>query len=64
MVSFVIEVLMKIIANSPPAILIVLSFLLLFFGYTANIGDMINAGWVFFGFGVFLQGLWLYATNR
>jgi len=64
MVSFVMDVLMKIIANSPPAILIALSFVLLFFGYGANNGGLIGAGWIFFVLGIILQALWLFKMGR
>ncbi len=53
------NILLEIFAKSPPAILIALSFVLLFFGFTANFTDMINAGWVFLALGVILQVAWL-----
>ena len=53
------DVLVKVFANSPPAILIALGFVLLFLGYSANIANMINAGWIFVALGIILQVVWL-----
>lgn len=53
------DVLLEVFANSPPAILIALGFVLLFLGYSANIANMINGGWIFVGLGMFLQIVWL-----
>jgi hypothetical protein len=58
------DVLLKIFANSPPAILMALGFLLLFFGFATNNADMINAGWTFVGLGVALQIIWLLVMAR
>ena len=53
------DVLLNIFANSPPAILMALGFVLLFFGSTTSNGELTNAGWTFFGVGVMLQVGWL-----
>ena len=53
------DVLLNIFANSPPAILIALGFVMLFFGSTTNNAELMNAGWAFFGVGVLLQIAWL-----
>jgi len=53
------DILLKIFANSPPAILIALGFVMVFFGSTTNNGDLINSGWTFFSTGVLLQVGWL-----
>lgn len=58
------NMLMEIFANSPPAILIALGFVLLFFGSTTSSGDLTNAGWMFFVFGVLLQIGWLLAMAK
>lgn len=58
------DVLLEIFANSPPAILIALGFVLLLFGFTANNADMTNAGWAFFAFGVILQIAWLFVKAK
>jgi len=57
--NIALDVLLEVFANSPPAILIALGFVLLFFGYSANIVNMINAGWIFVVLGVILQVAWL-----
>jgi hypothetical protein len=57
--NIALDVLLEVFANSPPAILIALGFVLLFFGYSANTVNMINAGWIFVGLGVILQVAWL-----
>ena len=56
--------LLEIFANSPPAILVALGFVLLFFGFTTNNGNMVNAGWTFVAFGIILQVIWLLAKFR
>lgn len=53
------NVLIEIFAESPPAILIALSFVLLFIGFTTNFVSIINVGWIFLALGVVLQVLWL-----
>ncbi|MEA2089194.1 MAG: hypothetical protein U9O89_00315 [Thermoproteota archaeon] len=53
----------KVLAKNPPAILFVLGFLLLVFGYTSDIGDMVSTSWAFIGLGVLLQVLWLVFTK-
>ena len=58
------DVLIKVFASSPPSILIALAFVLLFFGSTANVSAMINAGWIFLALGVLLQMLWLFLSER
>lgn len=58
------DVLVKIFANSPPAILIALGFVLLFFGSTTNNGELTNAGWAFVALGVLLQIGWLLVIMR
>jgi hypothetical protein len=58
------DILMEIFANSPPAILIALGFVLLFFGFVADNGGMVDAGWAFVAFGIILQAIWLLAKFR
>ena len=58
------DVLLEVFANSPPAILMALGFVLLFFGYSATITNMINAGWIFVGLGVILQIIWLVGAGK
>ena len=53
------DVIVEVFARSPPAILIALSFVLLFIGFTANVAEMVTAGWVFLILGLILQVLWL-----
>jgi hypothetical protein len=61
-VSF--DILLEVFANSPPAILITLGFVLILFGMSTNNEKMTNAGWVFFGMGITLQILWLLIKAR
>lgn len=58
------NILLEIFANSPPAILIALGFVLLFFGFTTDNSEMTNARWAFFAFGVTLQIMWLFMKSR
>lgn len=58
------DVLINIFANSPPAILIALGFVLLFFGSTTNNTELTNAGWTFVAVGVLLQIGWLIVIMR
>jgi hypothetical protein len=58
------DILLEVFANSPPAILITLGFVLLFFGFSTNNGGMVNAGWAFVAFGIILQIIWLLAKFR
>jgi Zn-dependent membrane protease YugP len=58
------DVLVEVFASNPPSILIALAFVLLFFGFTIQVADMINAGWIFLVIGVLLQVLWLFLSKR
>ena len=58
------DVLLNIFANSPPAILMALGFVMLFVGSTTNNGELSNAGWTFFGVGVLLQVGWLVVIGK
>jgi len=58
------DVLVDIFANSPPAICIALGFVLLFFGYAASNGGMVNAGWAFVVLGALLQVGWLFVMTK
>jgi hypothetical protein len=61
----VLDVLINIFANSPPAILIALGFVLIFFGSTTSNGELTNGGWTFVAVGVLLQIGWLlFAMKR
>jgi hypothetical protein len=58
------DILLEIFANSPPAILFALGFVLLFFGFATNNSGMANAGWAFVALGIILQAIWLLAKFR
>ncbi|MEM3697786.1 MAG: hypothetical protein QXQ94_09870 [Candidatus Bathyarchaeia archaeon] len=53
------DVLVDVIARSPPAICLALGFVLLFFGSLLGNNGMVNAGWGLVAIGVLLQFGWL-----
>jgi hypothetical protein len=58
------DILVDIIANSPPSVCIASGFVLDFFGYATNNSGMINAGWGLVIIGVLLQVGWLFLKRN